>query len=94
MPNPKDFKLLRQNTKTRICDSYVKDDIDLLQNIPEQISNNSILASFDVVSLYSNIPRAVKFWLEKYPTVLPEKNTPRIYTRITDIYFRKRLLYI
>ena len=71
MPNPKDFKLLRQNTKTKICESYVKDDIDLLQNITEQISSNSILALFDVVSLYSNISRAVKFWLEKYPRVLP-----------------------
>ena len=60
MPNPKDFKLLRQNTQTKICESYVKDDIDLLQNIPEQISSNSILALFDVVSLYSNISRAVK----------------------------------
>ena len=62
MPNPKDFKLLRQNTQTKICESHVKDDIDLLQNIPEQICSNSILALFDVASLYSNISHAVKFW--------------------------------
>ena len=70
MPNPKDFKLLRKNTQTKICERYIKDDIDLLQNIPEQISSNSILALFDVVSLYSNMSRAVKVWLQKYPTVL------------------------
>ena len=42
-------------TYLKYVKTYVKDDIDLLQYISEHVSYNSILALFDVVSLYSNI---------------------------------------
>ena len=49
--------------------SYVKDDIDILCYIPRQVSKDTILASFDVVNLYSNIPHeygleAISYWIE------------------------------
>ena len=58
--------------------SYVKDDIDILRYIPRQVSKDTILASFDVVNLYSNIPHeygleAISYWIEKYPEALPER---------------------
>ena len=35
--------------------SYVRDDIDFLQYMPKTISEDKILVSFDVTSLYTNI---------------------------------------
>ena len=58
--------------------SYVKDDIDILQYLPKEVTTTTILASFDAVNLYSNIPHsygieAIQYWLEKYPQELPEQ---------------------
>ena len=55
--------------------SYVRDDIDFLQYIPKRISEDTILVSFDVTSLYTNISyelgvEAITFWLEKYPKLI------------------------
>ena len=36
--------------------SYVRHDIDFLQQITEEIDENSLFVSFDVVSLYTSIP--------------------------------------
>ena len=36
--------------------SYMRDDLDFLNQIPEQIDKNTLLVSFDVVGLYTNIP--------------------------------------
>ena len=58
--------------------SHVKDDIDILKYIPKNVSKGTILSSFDVKSLYSNIPHnfgltAIKYWIDKYPETLPEQ---------------------
>ena len=58
--------------------SYVKDDIDILQYFPKEVTKTTLLASFDVVNLYSNVPHsygieAIQYWLEKYPQELPER---------------------
>ena len=58
--------------------SHVKDDIDILKYIPKNVSKGTILSSFDVKSLYSNIPHnfgltAIKYWIDKYPETLPER---------------------
>ena len=36
--------------------SYIKDNIDFLNSIPEKIDPNTLIATFDVTNLYSNIP--------------------------------------
>ena len=36
--------------------SYIRDDLDFFQHIHKQIDKNSLLVSFDVISLYTNIP--------------------------------------
>ena len=51
--------------------SFVRDDIDFLNHLPKTVDRGSILATFDVVSLYTNIPHdvgedAVRYWLAKY----------------------------
>ena len=51
--------------------SLVRDDIDFLSKIPENIYDNSTLTTFDVSSLYSNIPHelgkeAISYWIQKH----------------------------
>ena len=41
---------------TKYIKRYIKDTKDFLQKLPHGISNDSILVSFHVESLYSNIP--------------------------------------
>ena len=58
--------------------SYIRDDIDILQYIPDEVAQDTILASFDVMNLYSNIPHdfgleAIKYWLDSYPEEIPER---------------------
>ena len=50
--------------------SYVRDDMDFMKFIPSDVPNNTILATFDVTSLYTNIPHdlglsAIRHWVEK-----------------------------
>ena len=65
--------LLRPYTKH--VTSYLRDITDFLNNLPTTVSTNTILASFDIESLYSNIPHdlgieAVNYWIDKYPGTL------------------------
>ena len=63
--------------------SYLRDTTDFLNNIPENVPKDTILVSFDIESLYSNIPHAlgleaVDYWLEKYPETLNPRFTKKI----------------
>ena len=63
---------------TKYIKSYVKDTKDFLLKLPHQIPEDSILVSFDVESLYSNIPHdlgleAIAFWINKYPSEFPSR---------------------
>lgn len=58
--------------------SFVRDDLDFLNKIPDTCDENCILTTFDVVSLYSNIPHdlgreAISYWLNKYPEKLQNR---------------------
>ena len=55
--------------------SYLRDTIDFLNYLPQIVPENTILASFDVTSLYTNITHelgvhSIKFWLNKRPESL------------------------
>ena len=55
--------------------SYVKDDFDFLKKCSRNLIKNSKLVSFDVTSLYTNIPhelalKAIEYWLDKYPELI------------------------
>ncbi|XP_062586434.1 uncharacterized protein LOC134248002 [Saccostrea cucullata] len=56
--------------------SYIRDSMDFLNKIPENVEPDTLLVTFDVKSLYTNIPHdlgleAIKFWIEKYPELIP-----------------------
>lgn len=55
--------------------SYIRDDLDFLNYIPNEVSDETLLVSFDVVNLYTNIPHelgleALEYWLDNYTTEL------------------------
>ena len=55
--------------------SYIRDDFDFLNHIPEKVNENTILVSFDVVSLYTSTPhdvglQATEYWLNNFSTTL------------------------
>ena len=55
--------------------SYIRDDIDFLNYIPNHLPETSLLISFDVVNLYTNISHtlgveAITYWLEKHPSLI------------------------
>ena len=59
-------------------ESYVRDDIDFLKYIPDNVPQNTLLVSFDVVSLYTNIShelgiKAIDNWLTKYPNLIHKR---------------------
>jgi hypothetical protein len=56
-------------------DSNIKNNIDFLKCIPAEVPENTILTSFDVVNLYSNIPhnlglQSIEYWLNRFPELL------------------------
>ncbi|CAC5356903.1 unnamed protein product [Mytilus coruscus] len=58
--------------------SFIRDDLDMLNHFPNNVEENTIIVSFDVVSLYTNIPHkygieAINYWIEKYKTELPNR---------------------
>ena len=71
--------------------SYLRDTIDFLNYLPEIVPENTILASFDVTSLYTNITHelgvhSIKFWLNKHPESLhPRFNKQFVIDSITLI---------
>ena len=58
--------------------SFIRDDLDFLNHVPDTVVEDTTLVTFDVVSLYTNIPtelgiEAVKFWIEKFPNLLHDR---------------------
>ncbi|XP_014774976.1 uncharacterized protein LOC106872478 [Octopus bimaculoides] len=58
--------------------SYIRDDLDMLNHLPETINKSTLLVSVDVLNLYSNIPHnlgieVIQFWLENYANELPHR---------------------
>ncbi|XP_061175938.1 uncharacterized protein LOC133184880 [Saccostrea echinata] len=58
--------------------SFIRDDLDFINHLPDHIQSNTKLVSFDVVSLYTNIPvdlgiKAVKYWIDRYPDLLQDR---------------------
>ena len=57
--------------------SYVKDSFHFLEMLPKSIDFDSTFVTFDVTSLYTNIPKelgleALSFWIDRFPESLIE----------------------
>ena len=58
-------------------ESYVKDSFHFLEMLPKSIDFDSTFVTFDVTSLYINIPKelgleALSFWIDRFPESLTE----------------------
>ena len=58
--------------------SFIRDDLDFLNHEHDTVDEDTTLVTFDVVSLYTNIPtelgiETVKFWTEKYQNLLLDR---------------------
>ena len=55
---------------------YIRDDMVFLNHIvPNEVNEEALLISYDVTSVYTNIPHelgieAVKYWMDKYPHMI------------------------
>ena len=63
---------------TKQIKSHLKDTTDFLRKLPGTTKNNTLLVTFDIESLYSNINHelgleALEFWLNKYPNAIPSR---------------------
>ena len=62
--------LLKPYTKHVNC--YLRDTINFLNTLPLTVKEETLIASFDVESLHTNIPHelgieAINYWLDRYP---------------------------
>lgn len=58
--------------------SFVRDDLDFLNHLPERVDDDAFLITFDVVSLYTNIPHesgiaAISYWLNHNRSGIPDR---------------------
>lgn len=83
------LKPLTKNVK-----SYIKDSSDFLMKLPQETNSDTILATFDVVSLYTNIPndlgiKAINYWIEQFPSVLDNRFTKEFILTSTKFVLNK-----
>ena len=72
------------------------DGIHFLNFIPKQVSEHTQLVSFDIVSLYSNIPHdlgleAISFWLDKYPELIANRYNKAFITEALKIVLENNI---
>ena len=73
-------------------------EIDFLQCIPKRISEDTVLVSFDVTSLYTNISHelgveAITFWLDKYPKLINSRFSKEFLIEIMKIILENNNFY-
>ena len=78
--------------------SYVKDDLDILRYLPSEIDTSSLLVTFDVVNLYSNIPHefgieALDYWITTYPNEIPERFEKQFILEAMDFILKNNYFY-
>ena len=74
----------------KFIDSYVKDDIDVLRKLPNSLSDDFKIASYDVENLYGNISHQLGLEIVSYWLSSVEKITPRI----SDDFILRALKFI
>ena len=80
---------------TKHIKSYIKDTTDFLSKLPTSTNPDTLLVSFGVVNLYTNIPmiwdRSHRILVEKVSTGVASKDFGRMSARRNQIHFRKQL---
>ena len=58
--------------------SYLRDSLDFLTQLPNTTTNDSILTTFDITNMYSNIDttlgiEAISYWIDQHPNSLHQR---------------------
>ena len=77
--------------------SYIKDSFHFLEKLPKNVSEDSNLVTFDVISLYTNIChdlglKAINFWINKFPEYLPKRITKDLILEAVNIILTNNLI--
>ena len=61
-------------------ENNIKDDWDFIRKLPSRVDYSCVLASCDIVSLYTSVPHdleleALLYWIEKKRNLIPERFT-------------------
>ena len=78
--------------------SFIRDDFDFLQSLPETVSEGSKLLTFDVVSLYTNIPhdlglKAVEYWMDTAQNYVNNRFTKPFILSSLKIILERNVFY-
>jgi hypothetical protein len=70
--------------------SYVRDDLDFLQHLPNNVGTSDKLVTLDVVNLYSNITStigllALSFWIDKHREKIDNRFTKEFLSTATEL---------
>lgn len=76
--------------------SFVRDDLEFLQHLPNKVNDNAILVTFDVVNLYTNIScplglRALEYWIDKHPEKIDERFTKEFLLEATALVLQNNV---
>ena len=85
------LKPLCQNVK-----SFIRDDLDFLRHLPEQVDPDAELVSLDVVNLYTNISStlgltALNFWIDNCRTDIDNRFTKEFLLEATDLVLKNNV---
>lgn len=75
---------------TNLIKSYIKDSTHFLKSLPNTVENETLITTFDVSSLYSNIPhdlgkKAISYWINKHTETLHPRFTEEFIIESIDI---------
>lgn len=76
--------------------SAIRDDINMLKQHSTKINEWTLLVTFDVVNLFTDVPHdynieAITFCLEKIPQEIhPRSHQPKLYNRSSSIYLQNK----
>ena len=78
--------------------SFLRDDLEFLNHLPTTVNPNSELISFDVVSLYTNIPHdlgisAITFWLENKRNIVQHRFSKEFILETVKIILERNVFY-
>ena len=78
--------------------SFIRDDLEFLNHLPTTVNPNSELISFDVVSLYTNIPHdlgisAITFWLENKRNIVQDRFSKDFILETVKIILERNVFY-
>ena len=78
---------------------YVKDDFDFLKKCKRNLTENSKLVSFDVTSLYINMPhelelKAIEYWLGEYPESIHSRFNKSFILEALKLFLKNNNLFL